>query len=144
MLADLEKTAGLDYGGAPVPQVGPVRAAWAGSHILCLPRRQEPAKTAAAWKLMTFLSNNSLDWASGGQVPARKSLLATERFRGMRVQSAFARQLPYVKYEPPSPRASEVSPFVTAGIEAAMLGLKSPEAAMNEAAARIDRALARP
>ena len=144
MLADLEKTANLDYGGAPVPQFGPRRAAWAGSHMICLPARLGPADTPSAWKFVRFLSENSLDWAAGGQVPARKSLIRTERFRRMRVQSAFAGQLSHVSYEPASPSMTEISPFVTAAIEAAMLGLKSPEAAMAEAAARINRVLARP
>jgi multiple sugar transport system substrate-binding protein len=144
MLADLEKTAGLEYGGAPVPQFGPVRASWAGSHMLCLPAKLDSRYRQAAWKFIHYLSDSSLDWAAGGQVPARKSRLYTERFRSMRVQSAFARQLPYVRYEPPSTRMTELSPFITAAIEAAMLGLKSPESAMSEASARMNRVLARP
>lgn len=144
MLADLQNSPGLDYGGAPIPQFGPVRATWAGSHCLCFPAKGSGPRAEAAWKLATYLSNHSLDWADGGQIPARVSLLNTDRFRAMRVQSQFAKQLPYVRYEPPSTKATEITPFIDDAIEASLLGLEPPKQALDEAASRIDRVLSRP
>ncbi len=144
MLDDLRKTVGLDYGGAPVPSFGPIRATWAGSHLMCMPGTLGARETRAAWRLVKYLSDHSLDWASGGQVPVRRSLQDTARFRTMQVQSEFAKQLPYICYDAPSPKATEIGPFVSAAVEAALLGIQSPRAAMEDAAARINRALARP
>ncbi len=77
-------------------------------------------------------------------MPVRRSLQETERFRKMELQAQFARQLPYICYDTRSPRATEIGPFVEAAVEAALLGIQSPQQAMAEAAARIDRVLARP
>jgi ABC-type glycerol-3-phosphate transport system substrate-binding protein len=49
-----------------------------------------------------------------------------------------------VHYEPPSTKATEISPFIDDAIEAALLGLEPPKQALDEAATRIDRVLARP
>jgi multiple sugar transport system substrate-binding protein len=144
MLADLQKTEGLDYAGAPVPQFGPVKVTWAGSHVLCFPASGMGPRAGAAWKLARYLSDHSLDWADGGQIPARISLIQTDRFRAMRVQSAFAKQLPYVRYEPPSTKSTEITPFIDDAIEASLLGILTPREALDEAAKRIDRALSRP
>jgi multiple sugar transport system substrate-binding protein len=144
MLADLEKTKGLDYGAAPVPAFGPVKATWAGSHLLCIPAQSSASHSAAAWRLIKYLSDHSLDWAQGGQVPVRKSLLESARFKGMRVQSAFAQQLPYVHYEPFSTRATEIQPLLDDAIESAILGLQPPKEALNEANTSINHVLSRP
>ena len=62
----------------------------------------------------------------------------------MTVQSAFATQLPYVKYDPPSVKQTEMGPFVDAAVEAALLGIEPAEKAMNDCAARVNRVLERP
>jgi multiple sugar transport system substrate-binding protein len=144
MLADLRKSEGLDYGGSPVPLFGKERATWGGSHMLCMPARILATKARAAWRLLKYLSDHSLEWADGGQVPVRNSLRDSARFRGMTVQSAFATQLSYVKYDPPTIKATEMGPFVDAAVEAALLGIEPPEKAMSDCAARVDRVLARP
>jgi multiple sugar transport system substrate-binding protein len=144
MLNDLKKTEGLDYGGAPIPAFGPQPATWGGSHMLCMPARQLEERAAKAWRLVRYLSDNSLDWADGGQTPVRRSLQETDRFRKMEVQAQFARQLPYVRYDPPSPRYSEVGPFITAAVEAGLLGMQPAQRALDEAAGRINRVLSRP
>jgi multiple sugar transport system substrate-binding protein len=144
MLADLQKTKGLEYGAAPVPQFGPVKASWAGSHLLCIPSTSSRAKTEAAWKLIRYLSEHSLEWAEGGQVPARLSLLRSEAFKKMDAQAAVAEQLSYVHYEPFSTRATEITPFIDSAVNSALLGYQTPGEALEEANARISRVLARP
>jgi multiple sugar transport system substrate-binding protein len=144
MLNDLQKTEGLDYGGAPTPQFGPEPATWGGSHMLCMPASIPQRRAENVWRLVRYLSDNSLDWAEGGQTPVRRSLQATDRFRRMEVQSQFAMQLPYVQYDPPSPRYSEIGPFIAAAVEAGLLGMQTPKRALDEAAGRINRVLSRP
>ncbi len=144
MLSSLEEQKGLAYAGAPVPQFGSRPATEAGSHLLCQPAGASPAQAGAAWRLMRFLSDNSLGWAEGGQVPARRDVAASKEFLALPVQSAFGRQLPIVVYEPLSPRMNALFPFVDPAIEAALLDLQTPEAAMQDAARRINQVLARP
>lgn len=70
-IADLQR---LDFVGfAPVPQVGQEYAVWAGSHQLAL-TTDDPATQAAAACWIKWLSDNSVEWAKAGQVPARNSV----------------------------------------------------------------------
>jgi multiple sugar transport system substrate-binding protein len=144
MLASLEEQKGLPYAGAPAPRFGPKRAAWGGSHILCQPAAIRPEAGKAAWRLTRFLSDHSLQWAKGGQVPVRLSILRSAEFQALPVQSQFAKQLSFVQYEPLTPKANAIGPFVAPAIEAVLLDLQTPEAAMQDACRRIEQVLERP
>jgi len=70
-ISDLQK---LDFVGfAPVPKIGNDYAVWAGSHQLGL-TTDDPAKQAAAACWVKWLSDNSVEWAKAGQVPARNAV----------------------------------------------------------------------
>lgn len=144
MLADLEEQKGLAFAGAPAPQFGPKGAVWGGSHLLCQPAGIAPEASRAAWRLMQFLSDNSYQWATGGQVPARLDVERSPQFAALPVQSQFARQLPVVQYEALSPRASALFPFVDPAIESVLLDLQTPEAALQDSQRRIEQVLKRP
>jgi multiple sugar transport system substrate-binding protein len=144
MLSSLEEQKGLEFAGAPVPQFGPQRAAWGGSHLLCQPKGISDEHSRAAWKLMRFLSDDSLIWAKAGQVPARSDLRASPQFRAMKVQTQFATQLPFVQYEPLHPKSNAIFPLIEPGIEAVMLDLATPEEAMRDATRRVNQVLERP
>ncbi len=143
MLADLQRQGDLVFGGAPLPRIGPRRATWAGSHTLCLRADLEGPRLEAAWRFIRFLSENSLDWAEGGQVPVRRSLRRTERFRSMRVQSEFARQIPYVRYAPRVPFIFEFFSEYDLAVEKALRGRVDPEEALRTATENINRVIER-
>lgn len=144
MLASLEEQKGLDFAGAPVPQFGPKGAVWGGSHLLCQPVGISPEASQAAWRLMRFLSDNSYEWATGGQVPARLDVQRSPQFAALKVQSQFAKQLAVVQYETLSPRANALFPFVDPAIESVLLDLQTPEAALHDSQRRIEQVLKRP
>ena len=127
MLADLQKQKDLDFTGAPVPLLGSRPAVWAGSHNVCMRADLQGPELEAAWRFVTFLSNNSLDWAQGGQVPVRKSLRGTPRFAGMEVQSQFAREIPYAVYLPRLPFIFEFQTEFNNAIEKALRGSATPQ-----------------
>jgi multiple sugar transport system substrate-binding protein len=143
MLADLQKQQGLEYAGAPVPTLGPIRTTMGGSHMLCQPAGASPERSRAAWRLMRFLTDHSYEWAAGGQVAARSDVLQSEQFKNLPVQSQFAREVAYVQYEPQAPKGPSLSQFVDPAIEACLDGLQSPEEAMRDADRRIDQLLSR-
>lgn len=143
MLADLQKQKDLDFGGAPVPQVTGQRAVWADSHNLCLKSGVPERVRDAAWRFVRFLSDHSLDWADGGQIPTRPSLRDTARFRAMAVQSAFARQIPYVEYLPRVPFVFEYQTEYNLAIEKILRGKESPQSALAAARSRVDAILRR-
>ena len=144
MLSSLEEQKGLEYAGAPVPLFGRRMAAWGGSHVMCLPQKLPADRVQLAWRFIRYLSDSSLDWAEGGQIPIRKSLIEHPRFQAMRVQREFARELPYVVFEPASHKSTEIMPFYDAAIESSLLGIQSPAQALDEAHRRIGQVMARP
>lgn len=143
MMAGLKEQKHLRWAAAPVPQFGPKRAVWAGSHLLTIPASLPEPKREAAWTFIRYLSDQSLDWAEGGQVPARKSLLATDRFRAMTVQAQFARQLEAVVYEPASVKYNLVATFGDSAFEAILNGTSPPKTALTTASRRIDNVMER-
>lgn len=144
MLTGLEEQKGLEFAGAPVPQFGPKRAIWGGSHLLAMPRGISETRARAGWRLMRFLSEHSFAWAKGGQVPARLAVEQSPQFAALPVQAQFARQLDIVQYEVPMPRANALFPFVDPAVEAILLDLQTPEAALRDADRRINQVLERP
>jgi len=143
MLADLQNQQDLEFGGAPVPQVASTKAVWADSHNLCL-KADLPEKTReAAWRFMRFLSDNSVDWAAGGQIPTRPSLRATERFKALTVPSAFAQQVPIVRYHPQIPFIFEYLTEYNNAMERILRGRATPEEALGAAETRINAVLER-
>ena len=143
MLSSLQEQKTQDFAGAPIPQFGPDTATWGGSHLLCQPRGLSAERSQAAWRLMRYLSDHSLTWAAGGQVPARADIERSPQFQALPVQAQFARQLPYVHYAPLVPSDNSLFQFVDPAVEAVLLNLQTPEAAMHDADRRINQTLER-
>ena len=143
MLSSVEEQEGLKFAGAPCPVFGRHPGVWGNSHMMCMPRGISPEHRKAAWTFMKFLSDNSLDWAKGGQVPVRKSILATPEFRKLSVQYEFSKELPYVVYSPPSTSLNQILPFCDAAVEATLNKIKPMDEALAEAARRTNTVLER-
>lgn len=143
MLADLQKQTDLEFGGAPLPVIGRQPGAAADTHNLCLRSDLTGRHLEATWRFMKFLSENSLDWAAGGQIPARKDLRATPRFQEMAVQSEFAREIPYVSYLPRLPFIFEFQTEFDLAIEKALRGRATPKDALDVAVANINAIILR-
>jgi multiple sugar transport system substrate-binding protein len=144
MLNSLEEQKGLPFAAAPAPQFGPKPAAWGGSHLLCQPQGIHSEASKAAWRLMKFISDESLIWARAGQVPARLDIRNSPEFKSLPAQAAFATQLPFVQYEPLHPKSNAIFPLIEPGVEAVLLNLAPPEAAMRDASRRVNQVLERP
>lgn len=144
MLHSLQEEPGLQFSGAPAPQFGPLKGVWGGSHLLCQPAGISPERSKAAWRLMKFLSDHSILWGIGGQVPARLAVEQSPQFQALTVQAQFARQLPYVIYDPQIPQANALNQFVDPAIDDALNQNDTPEHAMRDADRRIDQLLSRP
>ena len=70
-ISDLQQ---LDYVGfAPLPTIGDQPATWGGSHQLGF-TTDDPTAQAAGAVWIKWLSENSMEWAKAGQVPARQSV----------------------------------------------------------------------
>ena len=143
MLPELQRQKDLDFGAAPVPQIGPNKAAWASSHVLCLRTDLKGRELDAAKRFVKFLSDNSLDWAEGGQIPVRKSLRETDRFRSMTAQYEFSKQIPHAAYYPPSPFINEYHAEFDPAVERILRRSQTPQEGLSFAANRIRLVLER-
>ena len=116
---------------------------WGESHGLVTRNDLEGPRLAAARRFIKYLSDNSLDWADGGQVPVRQSIRDSERFRAMYAQNQFARQIPYVQYLPPAPFVFEYLRAFDDAIELALRGTKSAKEALTAADAIVQPVIER-
>lgn len=97
----MEEIKGLDFGERFFPQIGTQPAAVANSHNLAIMKqpKEDPARREACDTFIKYLSDHSIEWAAGGQVPARLDALMTEEFK--KLPWAFtADQLDWFVYKP--------------------------------------------
>ncbi|NJO81918.1 MAG: ABC transporter substrate-binding protein [Blastochloris sp.] len=126
-------------GFAPVPQWGDEFAVWGGSHQLGF-TTDDAAKQAAAACWTSWLSENSVQWAAAGQVPARESARTTGELEQVAAPVAsFAAEIEGVIMPEPVPG---LVPAVWGegfgrAVDAVLLGEASDiQVALDEAAAR--------
>lgn len=131
MLGDLLRLQNLNYVGGPIPTLGHHPGTNADSHVLCMRANLTPPQREAGERFIRFLSQHSIQWAAAGQVPARKSVRATPEFAKMQVQSAFARQIPWMMYPPRTAILFELSLEVDVAVEKVMRGRASPREALT-------------
>ncbi|MCX6360751.1 MAG: extracellular solute-binding protein [Armatimonadetes bacterium] len=143
MLPDLRKQKDLDFAAAPVACLGKQPAVWGNTHNFCLRAGLAPREAEAAWRFVRFYSDHALDWAEAGQVPARRSLRASRRFRGMAVQSQCAAEVPYVAYMPQIPFLFEFQTEFDLAVERALRGTATAAEALAGAEANVNKIIAR-
>ncbi|MBN1902168.1 hypothetical protein JW926_12660, partial [Candidatus Sumerlaeota bacterium] len=133
----------LDFAGAPLPLLGTTPAAWADSHIICLRNDLEGKRLEVAWRFSKYLSDNSLEWVEGGQVPVRQSLRNTPRFQNMKIQQEFSKQLPYIRYIPRIPFTFEWSMEMSVAAEKVLKGRLGAKEALEEATENVNKTIRR-
>lgn len=143
MISSLDEQKGLHYAAAPVPFFGPVRTVWANSHSMCMPAKTTEARKQAGWTFIHYLSDHSITWAQGGQVPVRLSILHSPAFQSLRIQREFAKQLPYVQYEPMAVIINQVDSFGDSAIDGCLNHVDAPAALLKDAARRVNNVLER-
>ncbi|MCG5218523.1 ABC transporter substrate-binding protein [Streptosporangium sp. KLBMP 9127] len=133
----------LEWGVAPLPQIGAKRAAWAGSHqfVVFKQRTDDPNKLAAAKVFINWISQQSLEWAKGGQVPARKVIRDGAEFKALKEQAAIGSQIDDLFFAPSVPGIQDPGPILDAAVNQAILLRKAPKEALAEAAAKADKIL---
>jgi multiple sugar transport system substrate-binding protein len=134
----------LDWGAAPLPQIGTEKAAWSGSHNFVIMNQPNPDQNRlqASRVFINWISQKSIEWAKAGQVPARRSVRESQEFQSLEEQSQFAKEVPYVHFVPPVPGIADVQlgSFDQAVNEAVLLK-KEPKQALDEAASRANQLL---
>jgi len=135
-------TDGLNWGVAPLPQIGSQKAAWAGSHNFVITSQADENQQQAAGTFISWIIDHSLDWAAAGQVPANQEVREDPEFEELEVQSTLAEQLDYVQFPPSIPGIGGViDPVMVQGYQVAILGRKEPQKALDDAANQANQLL---
>jgi multiple sugar transport system substrate-binding protein len=134
---DLKKT-NLNWGVAPIPQIGDEPGAWANSHQMVITRQaaQDENKLQAGKVFINWISEKSIEWAKAGQVPARNSVRESEEFKALEHQPIFAQQLDYVTMPPAVPGIGDAQLEMEQAVNRAVLGKQSPKQALDQGASR--------
>jgi multiple sugar transport system substrate-binding protein len=134
----------LKYGAAPVPNIGGTQATWAGSHQFVLPRQIKPDqnKAQASRVFINWISQQSLNWADAGMVPARNEVRDAPEFKQKGLVNEFAKEIDYIHFVPPIPGVADVDPEWVTATSNAMLGKAPIQQALSDGAARANKILA--
>jgi multiple sugar transport system substrate-binding protein len=126
-------------GFAQMPQIGDTYSVWGNSHQLAL-TTEDAAKQAAAGCWIGWLSQNSVQWAKAGQVPARQSARDGGQLASIAAPVAgFAPEIESVKLLPPVPGLENAlwGQGFEPAINAVLLGEQQDiKGALDEAAAK--------
>ncbi len=139
----LKEDKNLQWGAAPVPQIGTQKAVWAGSHqfVQYKQKQQDENKLTAGKVFINWISQQSLEWAKGGQVAARKEVRESAEFKALPEQAALAQQIDYVRYPPSVPGIGDAFNALNTAINEAVLLRKEPAKALSDAVTRTNQIL---
>jgi multiple sugar transport system substrate-binding protein len=140
----LNEVKGLEWGAAPIPQIGDQKATWSNSHnfVIMNKQGQDPNKIEASKVFINWISQNSIEWAKAGQVPAREDARESQEFESLQWQPVFAEEIPYIHFPPPVPGIGDVyTATLDPAINEVVLLKNEPKAALDEAATQADQLL---
>jgi len=133
----------LEWGVAALPNIGGKPAAWAGSHQFVLPTLKTPDenKSTAARVFLNWISQQSLEWAKAGQVPARNEVRESAEFKALKEQSELGSQINDLHFLPPVAGIGDAMLEWEKALNESVLGIKAPAAALSDAAGRATKIL---
>lgn len=138
---------GVEFNGqaTAVPQIGPEAAVWGGSHQLTLPTHQsgvDECKDAAAGVFIQYLLDNSITWASAGQIPASNTVRSSAEFQDVMPQAAIAPSVESVFIPPSVPGITDAYGPLDEAVGAIMAGTATDiQVALDDAATRANQIL---
>jgi multiple sugar transport system substrate-binding protein len=135
--------AGINFGVAPVPQIGTEQqAVFANSHNFVIPKDVEGEKVDEITDFLKYVGEHGLAWAESGQAPASKAVYKSEEFQNVNKQSPqVAKQFDYVTFAPDLENwGLAVDPLMEA-INVALLDQKDTKPALEEAQKKATQSL---
>jgi len=125
-------------------QFGPNKATWFGAHTFMIPTNTKGDKLDAALKMIQWVSENQVDWAASGQVPARLSAQAAldpaNYPSNILLGQTFAE---YGVQDPKTTVTQELLTYLDAELSNALNNIKDAKTALDDAAKLMQEALDR-
>jgi len=136
---------GVEYVTAPLPQFGPMPAAWAGSqYFLVAIKDENPERLDAVYTFVDWIAGKSLEWAiRSGHLPSRWDAIRTPEFFESEHHRGFVAQAEHLVFNPAHVNFPVVNPVLQPMINQAVRQVDSPlnllDAAVSQARAAISR-----
>jgi len=128
--------AGINYGVAPVPQLGTKQqAVYANGHNFVIPASVKDAKKLdGIADFLKYVAANTMEWAKSGQAPASKAIYEqNQEFKKMKQQPIVAKEFDYAKFAPRIANWGQLSDPLWSEVNLALLGKKDPKQALDDA-----------
>ncbi len=144
MVTPLSENKKLKWKATIVPNIGGTLATWAGSHQFVLPRqiKADNNKLNASRVFVNWISENSLLWADAGMVPARNLVRQSPEFQEMGAVTEFAKELDFIRFNPPVPGVRDMFPQWNIAVSNAILGKEPIAQALAEGGRKANQILA--
>ena len=129
-----------NYYVAPMPQIGDQPATWGGSHTYVVPlgANAEPARVRAAVEYLKFFWDNNLEWARTGHATVRISTQESDEYQSLPHRDEYLSFGDDVVFNPSTTWSVGFDQILHEEVQAALLGQKTPEEALNDAQARLN------
>lgn len=139
----LKERSGLKWGVMRLPNIGGQDAAWAGSHQFVLPvqKTQDKNIDTASRVFINWISKQSLEWAKGGQVPARNSVRESSEFKALTEQAELAKQVDVLHFPPSIPGIGDVGAEFDKAVNDIVLGKKDIKSTLDTSVERANKVL---
>lgn len=125
----------INYTVAPLETLfGDEKAVWANSHQLSVLNDLNEEQTENAEKFISYLSEHSIEWAKGGQVPANLSVIESDEFKELEIPYIASQQMSYAKLAPQYDAFIDIWSPIESKLSEAYLGQITIEEALKEAA----------
>jgi multiple sugar transport system substrate-binding protein len=128
-----------NYYVAPMPQIGDEPAVWGGSHTFVVPlgANADPARVTAAVRYLKFFWDNNLEWTRTGHATVRTSTQESAEYQALPHRDEYLSFGDHVVFNPSTTWSVGFDQILHEEVQAALLGQKTPEDALNNAQARL-------
>lgn len=126
--------AGINFGVAPVPQLGTEQqAVYANSHNFVIPKDVSDEKVAGVVAFIKYIQQNGIAWAESGQAPASKAVYESEEFKKMDQQPQVAKQFDTATVSPDVENWGQITSPLWEAVNKVLLGQSDVTDALKEA-----------
>ena len=134
--------AGIDYGAIPLPAGSKGSISVLGGEDFMMFKSSDDAHKNASWEFIKFMTGKhaQVEMAKVGQMPVNKEALSDpEAIKAIPLLPVFSEALNTAKSRPVTAKWSEMENIIATKVAEAITGKKEVKAALDEAAAEIDK-----
>jgi multiple sugar transport system substrate-binding protein len=135
-----------NYYVADFPTLFSEGATWADSHMWAVPaslKAKDPAKYAAALKVLAFINDHNIDWARTGHMAVRSSVLNSADYAALAHRGEYTGTAAIARDTPPSEKYGAIQDVLNRELQAIWLTGKDVTAALSDAQTEVQDLLDR-